>query len=57
MKELLEQIKHDGAEDWQGVVYALECGEYLDSAGIADQDAIEDLHAYALAMVAGGAAL
>lgn len=55
MQELLNQIKNDGAEDWFGVVYALEDGAYLASAGIHDQETVADLHAYALAMVSGNA--
>ena len=57
--EILEAIKDAGAKDWQGVVNVLEDGETLAALGITDNDqnAIEDLHAYAEAMVAGGVEL
>jgi len=55
MKDLLDQIKHDGAEDWLSVVFALEDGAYLASAGFEDEEVVNDLYAYALAMVSGNA--
>lgn len=57
--EILEAIKDAGAKDWQSVANVLEDGETMAALGITDndQDAVEDLHAYALAMVSGGVEL
>ena len=52
-EEIISTVK-ESAEDWQGVVYALEDGAYLKSIGVTDDDqsAVEDAHDLATKMTA-----